>query len=114
MNRKSIFSLVVTVSILILAACAPAAPTTAPSDNSGNTGIPTTVINTDSNVTPAASPNNNDTGGTSALACRGGSGSASVTPELTEGPYYKASSPEQANLYQDGMPGTKLVLVGYV
>src|SRR5215208_2081548 len=114
MNRKSIFSLVVTVSILILAACAPAAPTTAPVDNSDNTGIATTVISTDSNVTPVDSSNNNDTVGTSALACSGGSASASVTPELTEGPYYKAGSPEQANLYQDGMPGTKLVLIGYV
>jgi protocatechuate 3,4-dioxygenase beta subunit len=33
---------------------------------------------------------------------------------LTEGPYYKSGSPEQTNLYQDGMAGTKLVVTGYV
>jgi protocatechuate 3,4-dioxygenase beta subunit len=48
------------------------------------------------------------------LACSGGKTSASATMELTEGPYYTAGSPEQANLYQDGMPGTKLVITGYV
>ncbi len=43
-----------------------------------------------------------------------GSTTASVTPSLTEGPYYKSGSPEQADLYQDGMQGTKLVVTGYV
>jgi len=48
------------------------------------------------------------------LACSGGKTSGTVTPELTEGPYYKTGSPEAANLYQDGMPGTKLVITGHV
>ena len=48
------------------------------------------------------------------LACGGSKTSSSVTPELTEGPYYKAGSPEQANLFQDGMAGTKLIVTGYV
>ena len=34
--------------------------------------------------------------------------------ELTEGPYYTVNSPERANLSEDGMPGTKLVIIGYV
>jgi len=34
--------------------------------------------------------------------------------EVTEGPYYKTGSPEQVNLYRDGMAGTKLVVSGYV
>ena len=40
--------------------------------------------------------------------------SAGATPALTEGPYFKAGSPEQANLFQDGMSGVKLTLTGYV
>jgi protocatechuate 3,4-dioxygenase beta subunit len=32
---------------------------------------------------------------------------------MTEGPYFKAGSPENANL-ADGLPGTKLSLTGYV
>ena len=40
--------------------------------------------------------------------------SAEVTPSLTEGPYYKQGSPEQADLVQAGMAGTKLVITGYV
>jgi protocatechuate 3,4-dioxygenase beta subunit len=48
------------------------------------------------------------------LACSGGKTSATVTPELTEGPYYKTGSPELANLYKDGMAGIKFVVTGYV
>jgi len=36
------------------------------------------------------------------------------TPAQTEGPYYKAGSPEQNILYQGGMPGARLIVVGYV
>jgi protocatechuate 3,4-dioxygenase beta subunit len=32
----------------------------------------------------------------------------------TEGPYYKAGSPESNILYQEGMPGEKLIVAGYV
>lgn len=38
---------------------------------------------------------------------------ASLTPALTEGPYYKAGSPENAALAGD-LPGMRLVLSGYV
>jgi len=48
------------------------------------------------------------------LACSGGKTTASTTLELTEGPYYTADTPERANLYEEGMPGTKLVVTGYV
>ena len=46
-----------------------------------------------------------------AVAC---SSPAGLTPSLTEGPYFKANSPERASLLESGMPGTKLVLTGYV
>ncbi len=36
------------------------------------------------------------------------------TPEQTEGPYYKAGSPERSDLREPGMPGTTLVVSGYV
>ena len=37
-----------------------------------------------------------------------------ATQAQTEGPYYTPGSPEDATLYADGMPGTVLVLTGYV
>jgi protocatechuate 3,4-dioxygenase beta subunit len=36
------------------------------------------------------------------------------TPALTEGPYYKANSPERASLLETGVTGVKLELSGYV
>src|SRR3954447_6103967 len=40
--------------------------------------------------------------------------SGTTTPSLTEGPYYKAGSPERTSLLEANMPGTKVVLTGYV
>jgi len=37
-----------------------------------------------------------------------------LTPENQEGPYYKEGSPETSNLFTEGMPGTRLILVGMV
>jgi len=37
-----------------------------------------------------------------------------LTPALTEGPYFKAGSPERTSLLESGMAGTRLVLTGYV
>jgi protocatechuate 3,4-dioxygenase beta subunit len=37
-----------------------------------------------------------------------------TTQEQTEGPYFTPNSPERASLLEDGMPGTKLVVTGYV
>lgn len=39
---------------------------------------------------------------------------APLTPALTEGPYFKANSPERTSLIETGMTGTQLVLTGYV
>jgi protocatechuate 3,4-dioxygenase beta subunit len=120
MNRKNIFSLLIAISILVLAACAPATAITSSADNAANTAtVPTSVSNGDDNsnstsASPTTSSSVSNTSGTSNLACSAGTTSASVTPSLTEGPYYKSGSPEQADLYQDGMAGTKLVITGYV
>src|SRR5512143_3995157 len=40
--------------------------------------------------------------------------SAALTPGQTEGPYFKAGSPERASLVETNTTGTKLVLSGYV
>jgi protocatechuate 3,4-dioxygenase beta subunit len=39
---------------------------------------------------------------------------APLTPTLTEGPYFKAGSPERSSLFEPDMPGTRLNLTGYV
>ncbi len=39
---------------------------------------------------------------------------AASTPAVTEGPYFKAGSPERSSLLTSGITGTKLVLTGYV
>ena len=63
---------------------------------------------------PSATTGSNNSNDTSILACSGDSQSAAVTPELTEGPYFSANSPERTSLFEEGMAGTKLVITGYV
>ncbi|MGE5462482.1 MAG: hypothetical protein ACM3PS_03950 [Syntrophothermus sp.] len=109
MIRNNLYRLAIAISILALAACAPAIPVTGSTASPALTAAPRTASSTDTNPTASTGA-----GTASNLACGGGASSASVTPSLTEGPYYKAGSPEQADLYQDGMPGTKLVVTGYV
>lgn len=41
-------------------------------------------------------------------------GHLTLTPPQTEGPYFKAGSPERVSLLEPGTTGTKLVLAGYV
>jgi protocatechuate 3,4-dioxygenase beta subunit len=37
-----------------------------------------------------------------------------MTAKIEEGPYYKANSPERIRLFEEGIPGEKLILTGYV
>ena len=37
-----------------------------------------------------------------------------LTQPQTEGPYYMPDTPQRNVLYEEGMPGTRLILVGYV
>ena len=39
---------------------------------------------------------------------------AALTQSQTEGPYYKPDTPERHSLLEEGMPGTRLILAGYV
>jgi len=115
MNRKTIVGVVIALCVIALSACSTASPTQS-SNNITNTSAPATTASGSSDVSTAA-PITSSAGNpadTSNLACGGGSTSATVTPQLTEGPYYKSGSPEQADLYQNGMSGTKLVITGYV
>jgi protocatechuate 3,4-dioxygenase beta subunit len=41
-------------------------------------------------------------------------GCTALTQSQTEGPYYKPDTPERNSLFEEGMPGTRLILVGYV
>jgi protocatechuate 3,4-dioxygenase beta subunit len=66
------------------------------------TAAPTEVAATATPQSAAAAP---------AATC---SSPATLTPALTEGPYFKAGSPERTSLLEPGMAGTKLVLTGYV
>jgi len=121
MNQKTVFSIVLAISMIALAACASATPTT--STNPENTVAPSASTNTEATAPSAPTIiDSNPTAASSAtsvsmdpsLACSGGKTTASTTLELTEGPYYTANTPERANLYEEGMPGTKLVVTGYV
>ena len=110
MNQKSIFSVVIVISVVLLAACS-ATPTSTVTTN--NNVIPTIAGNPNTAVTtaPTATDNSNTsaptvmTGNNSNLACSNGATSASPTVEETEGPYYKSGSPEQADLFTNGMTG---------
>jgi protocatechuate 3,4-dioxygenase beta subunit len=121
MNRKSIFSVVMAISVVLLAACSAANNPTATTSNNNNV-VPTTVYNSNTAATMAptivGNPNTSaptTVGGiNSNLACSNGATSASQTVEETEGPYYKSGSPEQADLFTNGMTGTKIVISGYV
>ena len=99
MNRRTIPSIAVLICMISLAAC-----------SSGTLITNTTNNSTTGGTTSATAGSSNP----STLACSADSASAALTPELTEGPYFKANSPERASLLEDGMAGTKLVITGYV
>ena len=103
---SQIIAIGITMLVLIaLAACSstpnelPAAQAT-PAELSASSGIQPTVAQSGPTSTVESDP-----------AC---TSPASLTPALTEGPYFKANSPERQSLWEDGMAGTKLTLTGYV
>jgi protocatechuate 3,4-dioxygenase beta subunit len=109
--------------VFLLSACSPAAAL--PTDVSiaaaftPTTPVPTvlppTPADTQSPVqaaTAAASPTQpQPTRTAGAIAC---AAPASLTPPMTEGPYFKANSPQRASLLGIGLSGTILSLSGYV
>lgn len=43
-----------------------------------------------------------------------GESCSGLTQSQTEGPYYIPDTPQRNSLFEEGMPGTRLILVGYV
>jgi protocatechuate 3,4-dioxygenase beta subunit len=109
MKQKIFFSGVLTICILASAACT-SAPTT---NNTQNFTAPTQASSTNLNLDATPKVNPSESAMDPILACSSG-GQAAVTPELTEGPYFTANSPERADLFEEGMVGTKIVITGYV
>ncbi len=106
MKRQTTLSVAVVLFSIALASCAAGTP--AASALGGVTAsAPIPVTGGTSTAMPAA-------GNAPALACAAGQKSASLTPELTEGPFFKANSPERSSLLASNTPGTKLVISGYV
>jgi protocatechuate 3,4-dioxygenase beta subunit len=87
------------VSTSVVSANTQVSPTTAPSR---------TKPSSSTAPAPAQAP---QTGQVQARVC---TAPASLTPALTEGPYFKANSPEQTSLLVPGVSGTKLTLTGFV
>ncbi len=96
MKTRTTLRVAVVLCSIALAGCAGGTPA-APIPATGGT----------STAVPAAA-------NSPALACAAGQKSASLTPELTEGPFFKANSPERSSLLESNTPGTKLVITGYV
>jgi protocatechuate 3,4-dioxygenase beta subunit len=96
-----------TLGIFFLTGCSTPTPTQAP------TTVPTQLPPT-SNTTarPTTAPTTSPTQAASTSpTCPS---PVVLTPAMTEGPYYKANTPERKSLFESGMPGTKLVLTGFV
>lgn len=97
---------VITMLVMIaLAACssAPKEPPAALATPAGSLVSP--------DVQPAAAQSGATQATESVLDC---ASPTQPTPALTEGPYFKANSPERTSLWEDGMAGKKLTLTGYV
>ena len=102
--------LILVLMIGLLAACAapPAAVQTAVTTSAVVETTAASVTPGATTVLPVATSTAAET--TAAPVC---SPPASLTPALTEGPYYKSGSPERASL-TEGLTGMRLVLKGYV
>jgi len=106
---------------ILLAACGSSA-TLAPISSVGATPATGATSAASPAATPAASPAATAVSGSSPAAT--GSAAADTAPTCTspasptvaqtEGPYYKAGAPQKASLYESGMSGTRLTLIGYV
>ena len=99
------------LSLILLTACgSPAAtPLTAPA-----TAIPTLAPAATAEQAVSAVPTGAIPAATTSQADTACTTPAALTPAITEGPYYKAGSPERASLLETGTTGMILTLTGYV
>jgi protocatechuate 3,4-dioxygenase beta subunit len=80
-------------------------------------GIPVTGLTTATSPAPAAATPPGPTQAATAAATApvtACTSPAKLTPAVTEGPFFKAGSPERSALVESGMAGQKLTLTGYV
>jgi hypothetical protein len=102
---------VILIAGLLVAGC-----TNAPA---GSVGATPTVVATQAPTAPSPAtvpggPSPSGIGSSAVMVLSDCKAPASVTTESTEGPYFKAGSPEKASLVTAGMEGTRIQLVGLV
>lgn len=119
----NIYRILTGLAIIALSISACSSPTTVPSTPTFNpvvTPAPTSTLTLavlDPTSSPIAEPGPATTEpqalppNSAPISC---TTPASLTPALTEGPYYTANAPERVSLLEPGMPGTVLNLTGYV
>ena len=114
-------------ALIILTACTDAAEpsaATSPAPTPIPTDVPLTISSTpsidpitpaltESGESPTAPPASEDFFTQMGITLPTPTCTALTQPQ-TEGPYYTPNSPERQSLLEEGMPGTRLVLVGYV
>lgn len=123
---KAIWSVLSLVILVMMTACAGQAnssgTTPSPSASSPTLLAPITATTapTQVNATPVpsttathAATTQATTATQSTAAATSCTAPASLTPAMTEGPYFKSGSPESTSL-TGNLPGTKLTLTGYV
>ncbi len=100
MNKKLKIIVIILATLLALTAC----------ETLSTQSVVTSVPATTASLQPAEAATSTAEQ-PSAPAC---ASPAALTVSMTEGPYFTPNSPERASLLEPGMPGTKLVLSGYV
>ncbi len=118
-NQRRLAAQLILVLVLLLAGCTAPGLTPAPLvEITPQPTQPQQVQNSPSSTAPAVSTAENapDLTATTApaqteLSC---TAPAEVTPPLTEGPFYTPGSPQRTNLIEEGMPGERIIIRGYV
>jgi len=121
MNKRRIISRLFLL-VFLLAACSPAAVPTGVSISAA--ASPTTPALASLPPAPASTlapvqaatalPTSTQVQPTQPVTAAACTAPATLTPPMTEGPYFKANSPERASLLEPKLTGTFLTLTGYV
>jgi hypothetical protein len=107
-RRNAARTPVILLAVLLMTACSSAAAAA----QEAPTAAPTLAAALPIPQQPAAPPA--ETQATVTQAAAACTSPAAHTIGVTEGPYFKANSPERASLIEPGMAGTQLTLSGYV
>lgn len=102
------------LAVHILAGCVSQTGTTTPVDSTLPVPQSPTATNTQTIVEDSTPTAAEPAAVSTALPAVNCTAPAALTPSSTEGPYFTAGSPERASLVEPGMPGTILILSGYV